>query len=95
MQNEFDSLKTQFSTFVGDFSSWAKHQEEADEKKIRDLYDDIRKLDASIFKNETATKAVAAALAATVPITSTLATLFPLAAPFIIVRYHYSCFCLS
>ncbi|KIJ91235.1 hypothetical protein K443DRAFT_14562 [Laccaria amethystina LaAM-08-1] len=83
MQKQFDGLKDRFSKFVGSFSDWSKLREEADQEEIKNLYDEIKKLDEKIKDIDTAMKVLAAALAATLPITGILAICFPPAAPFI------------
>ncbi|KZT66204.1 hypothetical protein DAEQUDRAFT_730553 [Daedalea quercina L-15889] len=84
MQKRFKDLKDEFTKFVGSFSTWAKAREEADEKKIKELYKDISDIDDKINAMDAAMAVIGAGLGVTLGVTGLLATLFPPAAPWIV-----------
>lgn len=86
MSGRFKDLKEEFGKFVGSFSTWAKAREEADQAKIKQLYKDIAELDEKINAMDAAMAVIGAALGATLSVVGILATLFPPAAPWIVVR---------
>ena len=91
MDARFGFLKSEFAKFVGSFSTWAKAREEADQEKIKELYKDIADIDKQINAIDAAIAAIGAALGATLSVVGILASLFPPAAPWIVVCFS-SCF---
>ena len=85
MNARFKTLKDEFATFVGSFSTWAKAREEADQEKIKQLYKDIADIDDKINAMDAAMAVIGAGLGATLGVVGLLATLFPPAAPWIVV----------
>lgn len=85
MEGRFTGITDDFTAFVGTFKTWAIAREEADEQKIKDLFEEIAELDKKIQDITIALIAIGSGLALTLPITGILALLFLPALPWILV----------
>ncbi|GKZ24191.1 hypothetical protein AbraIFM66951_004013 [Aspergillus brasiliensis] len=85
IQEQFTSVKSNFSSFVDTYTTWAEDKEGELTQQIADLEEEIRSLTQELNSIETAQKVMAALAGAAIPIAGALGTFFEPVKPLILL----------